>query len=201
MQSVVTIKALFRLSALIIVLLLVMVGQSASADNEDQQRGLLTSQCPAQSLCEQASISALLDKINEQRNSGPGCFSQSFFHRWYISRRYKGTHSLSFDKRLNEAASMHASDMADNSFLGHSSSEGVSYQSRVSQTGYQWVNVAENIAAGQMTIDKTFQAWLDSKQHCDLMLSADYQEAGLACAINCNDPYGVYWALVLASPK
>lgn len=150
-----------------------------------------SAQCPQKSLCEQDSITELLQKINQHRSVGPGCFSG----------HYKGAGSLSLNKRLKKAASKHALDMAKNSFLKHYSQKTGSYQVRVDKAGYKWIAVAENIAAGQRSVDDVLQAWLESKQHCDLMLSPDYQEAGLACAINCNDKYGIYWALVLASPK
>lgn len=165
-------------------------------------------QCPQQELCQQASISILLDKINKHRSEGAGCFSESFakkksksfFSKW-SSKKSITSDALYFNEKLQKAALRHAADMAKYSFLDHNSRKTGSYQARVDKTGYRWVKVAENIAAGQMTVDAVLQAWLDSKQHCDLMVSQDYQEVGLACAINCDDPYGVYWALVLASPK
>jgi uncharacterized protein YkwD len=62
--------------------------------------------------------------------------------------------------------------------------------------------VGENIAAGQETLDDALRAWAASEGHCRNLLDARYAEFGLARVVGGRegDPYGVYWALVMARP-
>ena len=96
---------------------------------------------------------------------------------------------------LTIAAQTHANDMSDNSYFSHTDLEGGRVATRVTQTGYDWCWVGENIAYGYSTQASVFQAWMDSPGHKANMLSANPTEFGLGHASTGN-----YWVLVLAKP-
>jgi uncharacterized protein YkwD len=102
---------------------------------------------------------------------------------------------LAAEQRLTIAAQTHANDMSDNSYFSHTDLDGGSVATRVTETGYDWCWVGENIAYGYSTQASVFQAWMDSPGHKANMLSANPTEFGLGHASTGN-----YWVLVLAKP-
>jgi uncharacterized protein YkwD len=54
---------------------------------------------------------------------------------------------LAFNSDLNAAALEHSLDQATNGFQGHDSSDGTAFNVRISNTGYQWGALGENVFA------------------------------------------------------
>ena len=99
---------------------------------------------------------------------------------------------------LDAAARAHAEDMARNSFLAHTGSDGSNPGERVSRAGYHWDVVAENVASGQTSADDIAATWLESPGHCDNLMDAKYTETGIAYALNPGDGRDIYWVQVYA---
>ena len=99
---------------------------------------------------------------------------------------------------LDQAARAHAEDMARNSFLAHTGSDGSNPGERVSRTGYHWEAVAENVASGQTSADDIAATWLESPGHCANLMDAKYAETGIAYALNPGDGRDIYWVQVYA---
>lgn len=99
---------------------------------------------------------------------------------------------------LDSAARAHAEDMARNSFLAHTGSDGSNPGERVTRKGYDWHVVAENVASGQTSADDIAATWLESPGHCENLRSAKYSETGLAYALNPGDGRDIYWVQVYA---
>ena len=97
--------------------------------------------------------------------------------------------------RLNASKS---EDMAQNSFLAHTGSDGSNPGERVARAGYDWHVVAENVASGQTSADEIAATWLESPGHCENLRSAKYSESGLAYALNPGDGRDIYWVQVYA---
>ena len=57
---------------------------------------------------------------------------------------------------------------------------------------------AENIAAGQDTVERAVQAWIDSKRHLDNMLGG-FNGLGVAVAWDSASGNRPYWAMVLSA--
>ena len=57
---------------------------------------------------------------------------------------------------------------------------------------------AENIAAGQDTVERAVQAWIDSKRHLDNMLGG-FNGLGVAVAWDSSSGNRPYWAMVLSA--
>ncbi len=109
--------------------------------------------------------------------------------------------AIQWNHKLSIAAKSHSNDMAENDFFNHLGSAGSRPSDRVSNTGYDWKTVAENIAGGADTPEQALEQWLSSPGHCHNMMSANHREFALACTRNNISEYRIYWTLVLASPN
>ena len=111
--------------------------------------------------------------------------------------------SLTWNDTLAEAALRHAESMARDAYFDHVDTQGRTVGARVTRVGYRWRVVGENLAAGHADIDEAVRGWLLSTGHCEVMIDERFTEFGLARveAGNPSDPYGSYWALVVARPK
>jgi uncharacterized protein YkwD len=104
---------------------------------------------------------------------------------------------LALSSELCEAAAVQAKDIAAHHLLDHTGSDGSTVGDRVKRTGYVYLNVAENIADGQSTVESAMKAWMDSPPHRESVLG-DYTEMGAARAH--DDQKVGYWAVVFALP-
>lgn len=111
---------------------------------------------------------------------------------------YPPSPPLARSAALDQAARTHAEDMARNSFLAHTGSDGSNPGERVSRTGYHWEAVAENVASGQTSANDIAATWLQSPGHCANLMDAKYAETGIAYALNPGDGRDIYWVQVYA---
>jgi uncharacterized protein YkwD len=129
----------------------------------------------------------LLAAINEARSTARMCGATT----------YSATVSVTWNDDLAEAAYKHSADMATNHFFSHTGSDGNSPATRISQEGYHWSALGENIAYGYPTVEDVIQGWLGSEGHCQNIMSPIFTEIGAAIAGTTNIPY---WTLDLAKP-
>ncbi|MEY1556311.1 CAP domain-containing protein [Yoonia sp. R2331] len=111
------------------------------------------------------------------------------------NRRAYGQSSLSYNRRLSQAAMKHACDMAVNGFFGHRGTDGSNSQARVRQAGYRDCLVAENLAWGYPTSQQIISGWMNSAGHRSNMLHPRAAEFGVAIT---QGPKGPNWVLVVA---
>ncbi len=90
--------------------------------------------------------------------------------------------------------------MAEHGTLAHIGSDGSGAAQRVSQAGYRWKDMGENIAAGQWDAHAVVAAWLASPEHCANMMGAQFHEMGVAFALAPSKRPGIYWAQEFGSP-
>jgi len=111
---------------------------------------------------------------------------------------------LDFDNRLATAATGHAKAMAAGDFFSHVGANGSNISKRVSEVGYPWRLVAENIAAGMQDGGEAVAVWIDSPGHKRNMLTEGLTHAGIGYARASPDPgkiaYEHYWVLVMGAP-
>jgi uncharacterized protein YkwD len=50
---------------------------------------------------------------------------------------------------------------------------------RISNTGYSWSYIGENIAQGYTSPESVVQGWMDSDGHCSNIMAADFEEIGV----------------------
>ncbi|PHN06371.1 CAP domain-containing protein [Flavilitoribacter nigricans] len=129
-------------------------------------------------------MSQMLSLVNELRSEGCRCGSK------YMPP----VAPLSWDADLERAALRHAYDMKSNDFFDHTGSDGTDVSDRVSDAGYSWQAVGENIAWGYRDIQSVFAGWRDSPGHCRNMMNGNFRQMGSARV-------GNYWVQAFARPR
>jgi uncharacterized protein YkwD len=117
--------------------------------------------------------------------------------------QYRAGHGLPpvrVEPRLTRIASDHARRMAAADELEHVLPGEGSFIQRINVGGYEPSTAAENIAAGQKTLDDALLAWKKSPPHNANLLDPGVSEMGIAVYNVAESKYHTYWALVLASP-
>jgi uncharacterized protein YkwD len=114
------------------------------------------------------------------------------------STRMPKVPALAWSATLGGTARAHSADMAANKYFAHASQDGTSFSDRISQAGYRWTSVAENIAAGQQTPAAVVSAWLNSPGHCRNIMSSQVTQLGVGYAA--GGTYGSYWTQDFGKP-
>jgi len=110
------------------------------------------------------------------------------------ARLVEGRPPLTLDPRLSAAAQAHAQDMLARTYYAHRSPEGSMPRQRVLAAGVTADLVAENLAAGQTSVENVVEAWLHSVDHRRNMLDPRFTRLGVGVAVgNENHKYKVLW--------
>lgn len=115
-------------------------------------------------------------------------------------RASKGLKPLSLDPKLAIAAQRHSTDLARRDKLSHKGADGSNPWSRVEKAGYSPKLAAENVGAGQRSIEEVIQGWRASAGHDRNLLLPDATHMGIALVKDPSTSYGAFWTLVLATP-
>jgi uncharacterized protein YkwD len=118
-------------------------------------------------------------------------------------RQRQGLASYALQSQLQAAARVHSTDMACNSFVSHTGSDGSSVRDRVARQGYSWSWIGENIYATGNTANAPQQAfdwWMNSAPHRANLLSPNYTQIGLGYMYLGSSSYGGYFTAVFARP-
>ncbi len=94
-------------------------------------------------------------------------------------RAQNGLPALALNTKLNSAAQRHSDDMAANNTMSHNCKDGTTASQRVTQAGYTWRTVAENVARGQKTPQEVVNAWINSPGHRANMLNTSVKDIGV----------------------
>ncbi|CAF1482842.1 unnamed protein product [Adineta steineri] len=113
-------------------------------------------------------------------------------------RRSANLAPLAASQRLRHAAQSHANYMAQTRQMSHQ--ENVNgrgtVSERVTQTGFRWSGVAENVAAGHTTTDDVMTAWMNSPGHKQNILNGNYTRIGIGSRRGADNL--IYWCAVFA---
>ena len=90
--------------------------------------------------------------------------------------------------------------MATNNYFSHTGSDGSTFDSRISATGYSYRMAGENIAAGAATAEAVMELWMNSPGHRANILNCGYTQIGVGYAYNAGSDYGHYGTHVFATP-
>jgi uncharacterized protein YkwD len=132
----------------------------------------------------------MLTLVNNNRATAQSCGSQNF----------PATTSLSWHCTLDNVADGHNRDMGDHNFFNHIGSDGLNPSQRITNAGYNWSSVGENIAAGQQTVQSVMTAWMDSPGHCENIMNPVYTEMGAASYVVTGADFSIYWTQNFARP-
>ncbi|ETI52463.1 hypothetical protein F441_04371 [Phytophthora nicotianae CJ01A1] len=123
--------------------------------------------------------SALLARVNKERAAN-------------------GLPSLCASAKLQKAAQRQSEDMAANDFLHHVGSDGSTVPSRISEAGYKYKSIAENVAGGQADAEAVVVTWMNSTGH-RMNILGDYTHFGAGYTFNPDGMYTHYWAQEFAT--
>lgn len=128
-----------------------------------------------------AMAAEVLRLTNAARAAGGSCTDSGY---------HAPSAALRWNDRLAAAAQAHAVWMAQNQMLSHME-PGNDPGTRIQAAGYNWVQVSENIAAGQQTPSEVVAAWMASTHgHCTNLLDAGVTDLGIGVA---RDAGGRLW--------
>jgi uncharacterized protein YkwD len=116
-----------------------------------------------------------------------------------VERQKKGLPALTVNSLLTIAAQGHSADMACNSMLSHSGSDGSYVSTRIAAAGYSPSYSEEIIYAGGGP-QTAFDWWMSDKLHRDAILSTKSTEMGVGYAYLSSSAYGGYFTVDFASP-
>lgn len=106
--------------------------------------------------------------------------------------------AVELDPALSAIAESYACAMIADDFFGHTHPTSGGIAERVSAAGYEYNVVGENLAAGIWTAPETFDAWLESPTHLDILIDPTFANIGIA--VRYGGHYGIYWVLIMADP-
>jgi uncharacterized protein YkwD len=136
---------------------------------------------------------SLLARINQVRATGADCGSDGVF---------PAAPQLAWNDRLALAADGHAKDMSAKNYFSHTSADGRTLADRVNASGYAWLALGENIAAGYPGVNAVMDGWIASPGHCANLMNAAFAEVGVACVPGAaGDTYANYWTMDLGRPR
>lgn len=114
-------------------------------------------------------------------------------------RRGEGMRPLVLEPTLTTVANDYACEMIEDGFFAHQNPETkVSPGERLTQSGYIFYSMGENLGVGQPTAVEVVADWLQSPGHRANILSPDWRETGIA--IRTGGEYGWYWVQEFAEP-
>jgi uncharacterized protein YkwD len=92
---------------------------------------------------------------------------------------------LRWNSQLEAAAFAHAADMSKSRYFSHSNLKGETLKQRIENAGYilrgtRAYSYGENIAAGQRSIERVMQSWINSPGHCKNLMNPAFKEIGVA---------------------
>lgn len=85
--------------------------------------------------------------------------------------------------------------------ISHTGSDGSTFAQRITAAGYVWSQAAENIAAGQTSIDEVMTGWMGSDGHCANIMDPNLTDIGVVCVSAPSNKYLTYWTMDLGKPR
>ena len=148
--------------------------------------------------------------LASETSCGLPAFRETLMRRINVERARRqscGSHvalpapPLVWNEKLFSAAARHSADMARRDYFEHATPEGQRVGQRVTNEGYPWRAVGENIAGGDRTVDAVMNGWMRSPSHCSNLMQPDYTEVGVACVVAPKSTWGAYWTMVLGKKR
>ncbi len=116
-----------------------------------------------------------IETINRTRQAGCKCGKT----------RMPAVAPITWNDMLENAAMVHAKDMARRNYFSHTGKDGRSSSDRIIAAGYSFKGfksfaAGENIAMGQLDIAEVMAGWFKSEGHCMNLMNPDFKEVGVA---------------------
>jgi len=85
-------------------------------------------------------------------------------------RTQRGLPAMGLDPLLTKAAQQHSDDQARMNSMSHTGSDGSQPSQRLTNIGFNWSRMAENVAYGYADSTTCMQAWMNSEGHRENIL-------------------------------
>ncbi len=95
-------------------------------------------------------------------------------------RKKQGLETLAKNEKLMQSALQKALDMKNNHYFDHVSPDGIQPWFFAEKVGYKYSTMGENLAEGFFSAQSVHQAWMNSPGHRENILSASFEEIGVA---------------------
>jgi uncharacterized protein YkwD len=118
-------------------------------------------------------------------------------------RAAEGLPALAGNSKLTTAARRHSADMACSDNFSHTGTDGSKPWDRVSDAGYSWSRVTENIAASSyqyFSPASVVNLWMNSSGHRANILDPNVVHIGVGFRYFDNGGYEAYYTAVFARP-
>jgi hypothetical protein len=89
---------------------------------------------------------------------------------------------LTDNSELDQAAANKAADMFSKDYWAHNAPDGTTPWVFIKNTGYNYIYAGENLARGFNSASDVINAWMNSPEHRQNVLSPNYQNVGFAVA-------------------
>jgi len=127
---------------------------------------------------------------------------QEMLARVNEARKSAGAPPLTLEPRLEQAAQAHAQDMLARTFYAHRTPEGKMPRDRAEAVGYDGRLIAENIAAGSLSVDTVLSGWLLSSGHRRNLLDPALRHLGVGLAVGpFEHRYRTLWVQLFGVPQ
>jgi len=110
-------------------------------------------------------------------------------------RQSKGLPAVTIDPTLMKIATDHSRAMARAGKMAHVLPGQGSFQQKLASGGFRPTTAAENVAAGQKTLEGVLEAWRKSPGHNANLLLPGATKIGIAVATNPDNKYKTFWTL------
>jgi uncharacterized protein YkwD len=126
----------------------------------------------------------VLELSNQHRAAGATCGGTAF----------GPAPPLSMNETVRTAARLHSADMAARAYFDHTTPDGVTFDARMRNAGYQGPSPwGENIAAGQRTPEEVVAGWMMSPHHCEGIMNPSFRVVGVGYGYAAGSPNRHYW--------
>lgn len=126
---------------------------------------------------------------------------QEMLARVNEARKSAGAPPLTLEPRLEQAAQAHAQDMLARTFYAHRTPEGKMPRDRAESAGYHGRLIAENIAAGSLSVETVLSGWLLSSGHRRNLLDPALRHLGVGLAVGpFEHRYRTLWVQLFGLP-
>jgi len=116
------------------------------------------------------------------------------------ARAAKGLQPMRLNARAQRAAEKHACEMAMRGVMTHAGTKAAGPSARMKAEGYRPRLVAENIAAGRFTLERTVQEWSASPGHLANIVIPRVRDFGVGYAVGA-DGRTIFYAAVYGQPR
>ncbi|HOA73877.1 MAG TPA: CAP domain-containing protein [Phycisphaerae bacterium] len=110
-----------------------------------------------------------------------------------------GLNELTLNPVLTRVAEDYCVEMIEKGFFAHENPyTGEGPGERAYKADYVFVQVGENLAAGQETAEQVVSEWMASPEHREIILGIHWREIGIG--VRLGGEYNVYWVLEFGNP-